>query len=160
MSKPYENYEVIEDKRHIVLRCKICHEDTELWPDYIVMERSNYNKGIIPCSCSASCRYTTKQLEILVKRQLEGTDYKFLGFKSYPPKSTTSILLECPLCSKDSELFQLGDIIADRYRLGKTKFCGCGKKYVWSERQNTLRVERKCQELDLTFIGWEVTTKV
>lgn len=154
MGKPYENYEVIKDQRHIVLRCKICHEDTELWPDYIVTERFNYNRGHRSCACAGKYIYSAYQQEVLVKRALKGTRYTFVKFENPNPNSYTKIVLNCNICSLDTEMFMEGDIVSTRHYLGRRCPCACGHKYVWSERQNILRVERKCKDLDLIFLGW------
>lgn len=166
MKTPYENYEVVNiHGRYVEIRCKICHQDTELWPNVIKTEKSNYLGGHKCCGCAKSCRWKPWQLEILLNRDIKNTNYTFIGFEKYPPKSNTPFIMSCSICSKDTELFHEGDIVGNRHQLRTHKFCGCAVKYVWSERQNILRATRKCKELGIKFKGWDgeykgVETKV
>ncbi|CAL9965382.1 endonuclease [Vibrio phage F99] len=80
-------------------------------------------------------------------------DVKFIKNKS--GKRKTHYIFSCPVCSKDSEMWPLGSIkcLPCEVKTGRPP-CGCKSSVKYSERQNSLRVERKCQVLNYEFLGW------
>lgn len=63
------------------LTCSLCSKDKELFGDGLFYSRiSHLNSGKIPCGCSTRRRWTLEQYEILVKRSMVGTHYKFTKF--------------------------------------------------------------------------------
>lgn len=71
-------------------------------------------------------------------------------------KSKGKYSLYCNVCSEDKELFPEGAIVSTKYALHEGKVpCGCSNKYLWSERQHVLLIERKCADKGYEFLGFE-----
>lgn len=64
-------------------------------------------------------------------------------------------ILECSLCSKDSELWPYGSITSTKSDLNRGRTpCGCSKAVKWSEDQYKTKVKRYCCERGFEFLGW------
>ena len=62
----------------------------------------------------------------------------------------------CSICSLDTELFPNG-FLSSKGHLDNSKVpCAC-TAFKYSERQQYIRVKRKCKELDYDFSGWVET---
>ncbi|HAS2514412.1 TPA: hypothetical protein LNG45_003469 [Vibrio cholerae] len=63
------------------VECSVCSADAELWPSgSIIASKGHLIKGVVPCGCTRSPRWTQDQFEILVKRKCEEKGYIFQGF--------------------------------------------------------------------------------
>lgn len=71
-----------ETRKHKdIVFCPICAKDPEMYGDGIFIVNKQYKKkGLIPCGCSKSAKYTESQFIILVKRELSKLQHKGLSF--------------------------------------------------------------------------------
>lgn len=90
-----ESREKSGEKKYRVT-CSECSKDTELFPSgYFVSTKSNLNAGKSPCWCSKP-RPTIEQAQVVTKRKLDTSKYKFIGIDKYEGKSSSYIItLEC-----------------------------------------------------------------
>lgn len=79
---------------------------------------------------------------------------KVLSIKGVNKSKETVYEVTCDKCSFDKDLFPFGIEASERQLKSKVAVCGCSKHKVWSEQQNKVRVERKCEELSYEFHGW------
>lgn len=64
-------------------------------------------------------------------------------------------ILECDVCSKDSELWPFGSISSSMSNLTSGQVpCGCTLNPRWSKDQRRIQVERKCAEVGYEFLGF------
>lgn len=71
-------------------------------------------------------------------------------------RSKSLFLIECSVCSKDSELFPDKYIKAVKSSLDLGRYpCACSNRTQWSEHQNEVRAERLAKAKGYTFNGWE-----
>ena len=66
----------------------------------------------------------------------------------------TKIVLECSICSKDTELWPYGSIIGYVSQLQVRNPCGCSYGIAWTERQNIIRIKRRLIEFGFEFKGF------
>lgn len=80
------------------------------------------------------------------------------SIKNRTGKRRTYLIFSCPVCSKDSEMWPQGSIKCLPYEVktGRPP-CGCKSSVKYTERQNILRVKRKCEILNYEFLGWSTT---
>jgi len=65
-------------------------------------------------------------------------------------------IVECSICSKDSELFPYGSINAPKYNLIHGNIpCGCATLPKWSHDQWVVRVEREVKNRGYELLGWK-----
>lgn len=84
-----------------VLKCDICKEDPELFGDgYFLGFRSNLNKGILPCGCSLSPKWTKEQNTIRITRLCEEKGYIFHGYYEDYNGASTKLSMECSIHGK------------------------------------------------------------
>lgn len=71
-------------------------------------------------------------------------------------RERNTLILNCPVCSLDKELWPEGSIQSAISSLNRGRLpCGCSTQVGWSETQNRIRVERSCREKGLVFLGWD-----
>lgn len=148
--------ERVNERTLYTAECSVCsHEDKELWPKgSIKTTLDRLRSGHHPCGCSRSCKYSDRQYEILVSRFLPVSKYTFKRIlrKGFTVKA---IVLDCSVCSKDSELFPEGSVTTTHYRMREGKVsCGC-KSYNYSEDQYKILMKRLASNSGLTFTGWK-----
>lgn len=65
-------------------------------------------------------------------------------------------IVECDVCSTDSELFPFGSIVTSGSSLIKNRcVCGCNPKYKHSEQQYVIKILRRCEELGYDYLGFK-----
>lgn len=84
-----------------ILHCSECYKDPQLWGEgYFANTKAFLEKGLIPCGCAKTIRYTEEQWRIRVVRKLTQlpVKHKFLGWVGeYKGSSKKTLLkLECP----------------------------------------------------------------
>lgn len=68
--------------------------------------------------------------------------------------SDRKYLVECNLCSKDTELFPtLFESTKSKLNSGSIP-CGCAKSYRWNKRQYEVRIKRECLKDSSVFLGF------
>lgn len=50
--------------------CPLCMEDFEMYPEPFIVEKGTLDRGVLPCGCAKSPRYTLRQYEIRINREL------------------------------------------------------------------------------------------
>ena len=158
--------------------CSICSRDEELFPEKFLVKKSRVlcGKGIsFPCACAKGVRWTQEQYKVLIRRKLEGTDWRVLSYweskdfkgrqtkcrvvclnHSLVSNKTISQLLDqvkmCKMCSAES----VGDTSRkDLKEIGVT-LLSCGGNF---SLQRTVNKNRflftcfDCQQDDYTRLG-------
>lgn len=66
--------------------------------------------------------------------------------------------VRCDICRKDSELFEGGvfDVLGCNLKRGSVP-CGCARNHSWTRKQYDIKIERKCAEKNLTYVGLSET---
>lgn len=62
------------------VECSICSKDVELFPNGFIVQKVCLVNGSLPCGCSKCPQWSEKQFKVLVKRECEKRNYKFLGW--------------------------------------------------------------------------------
>lgn len=63
--------------------------------------------------------------------------------------------INCSICSKDTELFPVGNIVSHKGNILRGSVpCGCGKTTQWSKEQYEVKIKRYCAENNLIFNGY------
>lgn len=79
-----------------ILKCNICAQDAELFGDgYFRSKRGHLVRGIVPCGCSVSPRWSKEQFSVLCRRKAKEMGYLFLGFKGEWKRAYTKIKMLC-----------------------------------------------------------------
>lgn len=79
------------------LKCSICSEDRELFPDLFESVKGSLMKGKVPCGCSKSMKWDTTQYITRITRECIKRSYKFHGFviEDCSVSKNTKLKLEC-----------------------------------------------------------------
>jgi len=90
---------------------------------------------------------------------LYGTDnqLEILGWhrKTRLKEGEKVYVTRCLKCAEDPELFGEAYFECTRGDLKRLSLpCGCGKSPRWTEAQYKILCERKCNEIDINFLGW------
>lgn len=83
-----------ESKKKYEVSCSTCNRDSEIFPDNFYITKYNLTKGIIPCACSKSYRWSVEQYKIRIKRKCGENGCIFLGFEEWDG-SRTKLKLSC-----------------------------------------------------------------
>ena len=62
------------------LKCSLCSEDLELFPDYFTLDTSSLTRKVIPCGCYSKYRFNEQQQQVRVNRRCEELGYIFNGW--------------------------------------------------------------------------------
>ena len=62
------------------VECSICSDDVELFPDGFMSRKGHLVKGKVTCGCAKSPHWSEPQFKVLVERECEKRNYKFLGW--------------------------------------------------------------------------------
>lgn len=81
-------------KTYYKVSCSECSKDTELFPDGFEIVKSNIGKTV-PCACTRSYKYTENQYMVKVKRVLDKSNYKFLGWEGEYKESYSYLKVVC-----------------------------------------------------------------
>lgn len=99
---------------HCLIRCSICHEDKELFPEPLKCSKYKLKKGQQCCACGKTYYWTEKQYIIRVKRQCDTLGYKFSGWQSKFKGVDTRLNLTCDRGHKYSP--SIDGFLGSRYR--------------------------------------------
>lgn len=87
--------------------------------------------------------------------KVKNTSYKILGVTK-TDSGRRKLVCECPVCSKDEELWPYGSIVTDPASLRRGRLsCGCSPQVSRTEEQYKIVVNRACSDKKLVFLGWE-----
>lgn len=87
--------------KYYILKCATCSQDSELFGEgYFRSVKSVLIKGVIPCGCSKSVKWSIHQYNILCSRKAKELGYTFLGFVGEWRGINTKIKM---LCEKHGE---------------------------------------------------------
>ena len=144
--------------------CTICSKDTELFPaGFSIRKNHLQNKegclNRIPCGCSVHSKWTDEQDELLTQRVLDETqpNLKVVGSETIKGK-LRKFILECNVCSIDTELWPEGRIMSIKNSLVEGVIpCGCSVKPEWTEEQFKIRIKRECKLRGYIFRGWDLS---
>lgn len=138
------------------LECSICSKDTELFPSGFTSVKGNLIKGVVPCGCSKTPKWSNEQDLILTNRLLTEKMPHLEAVDSIKEKGKDrKFILECEVCSKDSELWPHGSITSVKGSLVSGQIpCGCSKKPQWTQPQYETLINRKCLERGYEFQGF------
>lgn len=75
--------------------CEVCTLDKEMHPDPYYIRKGDAKAGYIPCGCTKFKKLSEHQATVHIKRYLEGTCIKFLGFNETYHGSKTKLRLMC-----------------------------------------------------------------
>lgn len=79
-----------------IVMCTNCSKDRRLFGSgHFRILKGDIIKGVIPCGCGKSPRWSKEQYETLCSRGAEGLGYKFLGFVGEWKGKTTKIEVLC-----------------------------------------------------------------
>lgn len=78
-----------------LVKCSICHEDEELFPELLKIDKGDLKRGGVPCGCAKNRRWTKEQYEVKVKRRCDEFGYSFVGFCEWKG-TNTKLILTCP----------------------------------------------------------------
>lgn len=82
--------------KYYILKCHQCSKDPELFGDgYFKSIKGDLIRGIIPCGCGRSARYSEEQMEIICKRKACALGYSFVAFYETFRGRLTKISLSC-----------------------------------------------------------------
>lgn len=82
--------------KYVFVECSVCSQDTELYPKPFKMIKRNFDSGRLPCSCSKSPKYSSKEFDIVVGRIAKKAGYVYLGkVDSSQPNSQAKLRLVC-----------------------------------------------------------------
>ncbi|CAH9013422.1 putative homing endonuclease [Vibrio phage 424E50-1] len=74
----------------------------------------------------------------------------------FTEKNKGRYVLECSVCSKDSELFPPETIITSVDSVNKSRgVCGCNVKYKYKEFQYNVLIDRRCKDLGYQYLGYD-----
>lgn len=135
--------------------CSNCDNYPTIFPEGIIMTKDSFTSGKVPCLCNQKSFRPVGEdqkaayYKMLVERDLQGYTYK-----GYTKKNgSTLLIVECELCSKDTELFPEGSVLYHIHT--KTVTCPCYSKYLRkTPNQFKVLVERRCREK-----GYELKSK-
>lgn len=83
-------------KSNFTLRCEVCSEDKELWPDGSIQSQYNVlNRWTKPCGCSLSPKWTEAQNLIRCKRYVKSKPLRVLGYAEEYRANRTRLVLQC-----------------------------------------------------------------
>lgn len=139
------------------LNCSVCSKDKQLWPHgSITSVKGDLVRGKIPCGCSKTPRWNPEQDLILTNRLLDEKMPHLKAVDTIENKGKhRKFILECDICSKDSELWPRGRITSTKIHLiSSTVPCGCAKSSRWTPEQYETLIYRKCEERGYEFHGF------
>ena len=144
--------------RKFILECKVCSNDSELWPlGSIASVKGSLENSQTPCGCSNCPNFTDRQDEILIQRILDEKMPHLKVVSSDEVKGKPRrFTLECNVCSRDDELWPLGSITSIKGGLvhSNSTPCGCAFNPKWSEEQWKIKVSREATQRGYIFHGW------
>ncbi|WNO47268.1 hypothetical protein [Vibrio phage vB_VibM_10AMN] len=139
------------------LECSVCSRDKELFPyGSITSTKSGLVRGRVPCSCSNSPKWAPEQDLILTNRFLAEKMPHLKAVDSIKEKGKNrKFILECEICSQDTELWPYGSIESVKGHLMEGKVpCSCSKIPKWTQSQFETLINRRCLEKDYEFLGF------
>ena len=87
--------------------------------------------------------------------EVRNVPYKIVGITRVS-NGKRKLICECPICSKDTELWPYGSIITDPSSLKRGRLsCGCSSQVSRTENQYKVIVNRMCSDKGLIFLGWD-----
>lgn len=91
-----------QEKRYEV-RCDICNEDVEVYPENFSVRKCHLTAGAIPCGCAKNRRLDERQFTIMAHRSCAELGYLFKGFVGVFENNLTKCKL---LCLKDNTYWE------------------------------------------------------
>lgn len=131
------------------LECSICSNDKELFPDgSITSVKGSLVRGFVPCACAKSPSWSPQQDLIDTNRLLAEKLPQLKAVDTIEEKGEhRKFILECEICSKDTELWPYGSITSVKSSLVKCQLpCGCSERIKWTSRQDLVRTNRLLTE--------------
>ena len=127
-----------------------------MFPDGFTSTKNNLVKGQVPCGCAKSPKWSAEQDLILTNRLLAEKIPYIKAVDTIEEKSKhRKFILECEVCSKDTELWPYGSITSVKSSLESGRVpCGCSNKPTWSQSQYEILVKRRCLQHGYMFEGF------
>ncbi len=178
-----------EKGKHLYLRCDICSNDIELYPEPFKLHKSDWRAGKVPCGCSPYSSVSKEQYRVLCERASLGKGNVFVDFKGEWKGCDTKVIQHCPLhgewdtssvdklvngkrscpdCSKENSTFGLykhrrkdGDILyLIRLHSENENFIKVGRSFNLRERLHRYKAFYNIEVLSLLQMTHEEVFKV
>ncbi|QXN60097.1 hypothetical protein KUA24_30 [Vibrio phage HNL01] len=87
--------------------CDLCMQDSELYSTPFVVEKGTIDRGIIPCGCSKTPRYTIEQYKILIERELHRRGLGEIYLKGLPTEGKVQNKMKIQILKSCGEVYEV-----------------------------------------------------
>lgn len=115
--------------QYFSVTCSKCSKDKELHPVNFKTTYANWRSGCIPCPCSNSYTWSEDQYKVLIRRQLEVTEYQFREFSEGFKGNLTKCDIYCQR-HDNTHKARIVDILSGK--------CPCDVCYTYNTRMNSV----------------------
>jgi hypothetical protein len=136
------------------VECSICSKDDNR---VFTAAKNNLKVGKCPCNCSSNRPISDEDDIAIVNDYFIDSGRTLVAKEAIRRKNSSHryFILECSVCSKDTELFPYGSLISSKGDLIRGRLpCGCSRIPKWTEDQNKIRIQRECDKRGYVFHGW------